>query len=160
MLSTGARSRLNPPLPQGYFGNAIHIKQLKAAGRELLKNGLGWAAMQINKMIVAQNSEDVMIKFYKEWAENPLIFSKGSQFVGNNTKLGISISPRYNIYGNDFGWGKPIGVRSGMANKSEGVITLYPSVEEGSVDIEVCLLPETLKALENDQEFMEAVTKN
>ncbi|KAM3270858.1 hypothetical protein P3S67_029060 [Capsicum chacoense] len=160
MLSTGARSRLNPPLPQGYFGNTIHIKQLKAAARELLKNGLGWAAMKINKMIVAQNSEYVMIKFYKQWAENPFIFSKGSQFVGNNTKLGISSSPRYNIYGNDFGWGKPIGVRSGVANKSDGVITLYPSVEEGSVDIEVCLLPETLKALENDQEFMEAVPKN
>ncbi|XP_016557759.1 uncharacterized acetyltransferase At3g50280 [Capsicum annuum] len=159
-LTIGARSRLNPPLPEGYFGNAIHMKQVKATAGELLKNGLGWAAMKINKMIVAQNFEEVMVKFYKEWAENPFIFSRDSQFVRNNTRLGISSSPRFNIYGNDFGWGKSIGVRSGMANKSDGMITLYPGVEEGSVDIEVCLLPETLQALENDQEFMEAVTKN
>ncbi|KAM3270745.1 hypothetical protein P3S67_028947 [Capsicum chacoense] len=154
----GARTRLNPPLPKGYFGNAVHIKQVKITAGELLKNRLGWAAMQMNKMVVSQNSEEVM-KFYKEWAENPLIFCKGSVFVGN-ISLGISSSPRYNIYGTDFGWGKPVAVRSGMANKSDGKITLYPGVEEGSVDIEVCILPETLKALESDQEFMEAITKN
>ncbi|KAM3379657.1 hypothetical protein P3S68_012071 [Capsicum galapagoense] len=154
----GARTRLNPPLPEGYFGNAVHIKKVKIIAGELLKNGLGWAAMQMNKMVVSQNSEEVM-KFYKEWVENPLIFCKGSVLVGN-TRLGISSSPRYNIYGTDFGWGKPVAVRSGMANKSDGVITLFPGVEEGSVDIEVCILPETLQALENDQEFMEAITKN
>ncbi|KAM3266734.1 hypothetical protein P3L10_003729 [Capsicum annuum] len=154
----GARTRLNPPLPEGYFGNAVHIKQVKITAGELLKNRLGWAAMQMNKMVVSQNSEEVM-KFYKEWAENPLIFCKGSVIVGN-TRLGISSSPRYNIYGTDFGWGKPVAVRSGMANKSDGKITLFPGVEEGSVDIEVCILPETLQALESDQEFMEAITKN
>ncbi|KAM3379528.1 hypothetical protein P3S68_011942 [Capsicum galapagoense] len=154
----GARTRLNPPLPEGYFGNAVHIKQVKITAGELLKNRLGWAAMQMNKMVVSQNSEEVM-KFYKEWAENPLIFCKGSVLVGN-TRLGISSSPRYNIYGTDFGWGKPVAVRSGMANKSDGKITLFPGVEEGSVDIEVCILPETLQALESDQEFMEAITKN
>ncbi|KAM3379526.1 hypothetical protein P3S68_011940 [Capsicum galapagoense] len=155
----GARSRINPPLPEGYFGNAIHMKQVKATAGELLKNGLGWTAMQINKMVVAQNSEEVM-KEYKGWAENPIIFTKGLVFAGNNTRLGINNSPWFNIYGNDFGWGKPIGVRSGMANKNDGSITLFCGVEEGSVDIEVCLFPETLQALENDQEFMEAVTKN
>ncbi|CAN4075818.1 unnamed protein product [Withania somnifera] len=64
----------------------------------------------------------------------------------------------YSIYGIDFGWGKPIGVRSGMANKSDGKITLFPGVKEGNVDIEVCILPETLQAMENDQEFTEAIT--
>ncbi|KAM3379525.1 hypothetical protein P3S68_011939 [Capsicum galapagoense] len=155
----GARSRLNPPLPEEYFGNANHMKHVKTSAGELLKNGLGWAAMQINKMVVSQDSEEVM-KWYKDWAGNPIIFTKGSVFVGDNTRLRIYNSPRFNIYGNDFGWGKPIGVRSGMANKSDGLITLFSGVEEGSVDIEVCLLPETLQALENDKEFMEAVTKN
>ncbi|KAF3663450.1 putative histone-lysine N-methyltransferase EZA1-like [Capsicum annuum] len=158
VVTDSARTRLNPPLPEGYFGNAVHIKQVKITAGELLKNRLGWAAMQMNKMVVSQNSEEVM-KFYKEWAENPLIFCKGSVLVGN-TRLGISSSPRYNIYGADFGWGKPVAVRSGMANKSDGKITLFPGVEEGSVDIEVCILPETLQALESDQEFMEAITKN
>ncbi|KAH0647192.1 hypothetical protein KY290_033201 [Solanum tuberosum] len=157
MSSIGARSRLNPPLLGGYFGNAIHLKQVKTSARELLENGLGWVAMQINKMVVSQNYEELM-KIYKGWVENPAILEKGSVYEGNNRLL-ISSSPRYNIYGNDFGWGKPIGVRSGIANKSDGKITLFPGEKEVSVDIEVCILQETLEALENDQEFLEFVTK-
>ncbi|XP_060182326.1 protein ENHANCED PSEUDOMONAS SUSCEPTIBILITY 1-like [Lycium barbarum] len=151
-LVIGARSRLNPPLPEEYFGNAIHAKQVKTTAGELLKNGLGWAAMQMNKAVSSQNSEEVM-KFYNWWAENPVLFSKGSVF-----RFGISSSPRYNIYGTDFGWGKPVAVRSGMAMKHNGKVTLFPGAKEGSVDIEVCLSPETLQAMENDLEFMEAVT--
>ncbi|KAF3640337.1 putative trihelix transcription factor GT-3b-like [Capsicum annuum] len=72
----GTRSRLNPPLPEGYFGNAIHYKKVKTNARELLENGLGWAAMRINKMVVAQNSEEV-VKMYKDWVENPILITKG-----------------------------------------------------------------------------------
>ncbi|KAM3266724.1 hypothetical protein P3L10_003719 [Capsicum annuum] len=157
-LVIGARSRLNnPPLPEGYFGNAIHIKKVKTTAGELLENGLGWAAMQIHKMVISQNSEEVM-KMYKDWAENPILISKASLYMGS-TKLAIGSSPRDTIYCTDFGWGKPIGVRSGMPNKSDGKITLFPGAKEGSVDMEVSLFPKTLQALENDQEFMEAITK-
>ncbi|XP_009782781.1 uncharacterized acetyltransferase At3g50280-like [Nicotiana sylvestris] len=154
-LIIGTRSRLNPPLPEVYFGNAIHVKRVKTTAGELLENGLGWAAMELNKVVNSQNSEEV-VKIYKEWAENPVLFSKSTLFVGS--KLAISSSPRHNIYNTDFGWGKPVAVRSGMANKSDGKITLFPGVEEGSVDIEICCLPKTLQAMENDSEFMEAVT--
>lgn len=155
IFSTGTGSRLNPPLPEVYFGNAIHVKRVKTTAGELLENGLGWAAMELNKVVNSQNSEEV-VKIYKEWAENPVLFSKSTVFVGS--KLAISSSPRHNIYNTDFGWGKPVAVRSGMANKSDGKITLFPGVEEGSVDIEICCLPKTLQAMENDSEFMEAVT--
>ncbi|KAF3612540.1 putative trihelix transcription factor GT-3b-like [Capsicum annuum] len=119
-IIVGTRSRLNPPHPEGYFGNAIHYKNVKTSAMELLENGLGWAATQINKMVVAQNSEEV-VKVYKDWDENPILITKGSVY-GGITKLAIGSSPRR------------------------------------SVDIEVCLLPETLQALENDKEFMVAVT--
>ncbi|KAF3654615.1 hypothetical protein FXO38_03993 [Capsicum annuum] len=92
---------------------------------------------------------------YKDWVENPILITKGSVY-GGITKLAIGSTPRHNIYSTDFGWGKPIGVRSGMPNKCDGKITLFPGAKEGSVDIEVCLLSETLKALEDDKEFMEA----
>lgn len=63
------------------------------------------------------------------------------------------------MYGNDFGWGRPIAVRSGAANKNSGKVTVFPGVEEGSIDFEVCLVPETLRALADDAEFMEAVCR-
>ncbi|OMO58117.1 Transferase [Corchorus olitorius] len=71
--------------------------------------------------------------------------------------LMTSSSPRFNMYGNDFGWGKPIAVRSGSANKCDGKITLFCGAEEGSIDIEACLSPQTLEAMGNDEEFMDFV---
>ncbi|XVE87098.1 hypothetical protein DITRI_Ditri18aG0088800 [Diplodiscus trichospermus] len=72
--------------------------------------------------------------------------------------LATSSSPRFNVYGNDFGWGRPIAVSSGSANKYGGKLTLFYGAEEGSIDVEACLLPETLEAIANDQEFMQTVT--
>lgn len=61
------------------------------------------------------------------------------------------------MYGNDFRWGRPVAVRSGSANKMNGKLTVFPGAEEGSIDFEVCLLPETLHAMAEYAEFMEAV---
>ncbi|RZC67923.1 hypothetical protein C5167_011628 [Papaver somniferum] len=66
-------------------------------------------------------------------------------------------SPRFDMYGNNFGWGTPIAVRSGIVNKRDGKITSTPRPIPGSIGIEACLSAKTLKALENDAEFMAAV---
>lgn len=47
--------------------------------------------------------------------------------------------------------------RSGVANIFDGRITIFRRVEEGSVEIEACLSPETLSALAEDAEFMQYV---
>lgn len=119
-----------------------------------MEQGLGNAAWQMNRM-VASHTEEKVKEFLETWTRSPKLIT-----VSNFTKnaLVTSSSPQFNIYGNDFGWGKPIAVRSGEANKSGGKITVYRGVEEGSIDIEACLSAETLEALSNDQEFMAAAT--
>ncbi|KAI3951291.1 hypothetical protein MKW92_037788 [Papaver armeniacum] len=62
----------------------------------------------------------------------------------------------FNMYGNNFGWGLPIAVRTGANGKSYGITTVSPGSVEGSVDIEICLPLEVFKVMENDAEFMEA----
>ncbi|KAL0318289.1 UNVERIFIED_CONTAM: BAHD acyltransferase DCR [Sesamum angustifolium] len=42
--------------------------------------------------------------------------------------------------------------------KSDGKMTLFPAAEPGGIDVEACLAPATLKAMEADAEFMDAVT--
>ncbi|KAK5784899.1 hypothetical protein PVK06_039440 [Gossypium arboreum] len=54
--------------------------------------------------------------------------------------------------------GKPIAIRFGSGNKFEGKTILFCGVEEGSIDIEVCLFPETIGALAIDEEFMDVLT--
>ncbi|KAI8006050.1 putative acetyltransferase [Camellia lanceoleosa] len=68
-------------------------------------------------------------------------------------------SPRFAMYDNDFGWGRPIVVWSGRANKFDGKISAFPGREGGgSVDLEVVLAPETMAGLESDLEFMQYVS--
>ena len=63
------------------------------------------------------------------------------------------------MYGNEFGLGKAVAVRSGYANKSVGKVTSYPAYEgNGSLDLEICLSPEAMRCLESDGEFMNVVS--
>ncbi|WCJ31237.1 HXXXD-type acyl-transferase family protein [Euphorbia peplus] len=154
-LVIGARTRWNPPLPSNYFGNAFQTGTVSLKAKELLENGIGYAAWKMNKM-VALHSEAKLMTFIKEWRENPKLMTVGNLLPKN--ALLTSSSPRFNVYGNDFGWGKPIAVRSGGANKNDGKINIYQGIEDGSIDIEVCLSHEVFKAMENDVHFMATVS--
>ncbi|KAG6663161.1 uncharacterized acetyltransferase At3g50280-like [Carya illinoinensis] len=155
-LLIGARTRLQPPLPENYFGNAVLAGTVTVKAGDLLEGGLGHAAWEMNKMVALHTGEKVR-SFLESWVESPRILTFGSL---TSHALGTSSSPRFNVYGNDFGWGRPVAVRSGSANKTNGKVTVFPAVEEGGIDIEACLPPETLKAMGNDSEFMDAVTSN
>ena len=94
------------------------------------------------------------------WIKNPIPKLTTLSSITRNTLL-ISSSPRFNVYGNDFGWGRPIAVRSGQGNEFDGMVTLYPGRgEEGSIDIEVSIFPKVLQAMANDSYFMNAVTQS
>ena len=111
-------------------------------------------ASQINEVIASQTAEEVK-NYVEDWVKAPKINNLSS--LTSNALLTGS-SPRFNVYGNDFGWGRPITVRSGVSNKFDGKLTVFPGAEEGSMDFEACLLHETLQAMADDAEFMEALT--
>ncbi|KAJ0909408.1 putative transferase [Helianthus annuus] len=95
-------------------------------------------------------------------AENPHIVST-TTMPCELTKLAVYPSAGtknpFPMYDNDFGWGKPVAVRSGRANKFDGKISAFPGREGGgSVDLEVVLSPETMAELEMDEEFMQYVS--
>ncbi|KAK6123313.1 hypothetical protein DH2020_042943 [Rehmannia glutinosa] len=150
ILSVDARARI--PLPEGYFGNAVYFGKTVTSEAELLQNGLGYAGVKINELVAQQTSE-APIKYLEDLAKNPTQFRNG---VGN--AVFITSSPRHNVYGNDFGWGKPIGLRSGKGQQFDGNMMVSPAAEYGNLDVEVWLAPETMQAMQDDDEFMEAVT--
>ena len=45
-----------------------------------------------------------------------------------------------------------------MQNKFDGKISSFPGYEGGSIDLEVCLPPYSMRALETDEEFMDVVS--
>ncbi|KAJ4822770.1 hypothetical protein Tsubulata_042962 [Turnera subulata] len=153
-VAMNVRHRLRPPLPDRYFGNAIIVESTSATAGELLGHGLGWAAIQINKMIAQQTDEEIKRKL-KAWVERPQAPKLGSQPKSNMVGLVVGGSPWFDVYGNDFGWGKPIAVRGGREKFLDCLIFSHPGAgEDGSVDIHACLNPEILLALENDTESL------
>ncbi|KAM1315105.1 hypothetical protein ACFX13_019026 [Malus domestica] len=151
----GMRQRLQPPLPDQYLGNAVLFGIVTSSVGELLERGLGWAAWDMNKMIAAQTEHDVR-KLLEDWIKNPKVPNLGS--LASNSLLTGS-SPRFDVFGNDFGWGRPLAVRSGAGNKFDGKLTVFQGAEEGSIDFEACLSPQTLHALAHDAEFMASLTR-
>ncbi|KAH6797334.1 hypothetical protein C2S52_021888 [Perilla frutescens var. hirtella] len=154
MMAIGARSRI--PLPNGYFGNAFSGSSTVTSASELLQGGLGYAALKINHQISEKNSKEALIKSVEDWVNNPIVYRK---FPPRkiSTVVMITSSPRHNVYANDFGWGKPVAARSGKMEKFDGNMVVYPAAVSGGIDVEVCLAPETLQAMEDDAEFIEAM---
>ncbi|OMO58112.1 Transferase [Corchorus olitorius] len=151
----GARQRLQE-LPDGYFGNALLGTFVTMKAKELLKEGIGKVAWEMNRAI-ASITEHSFKSFLVAWLESPEMSTMN--LMTNIDKCLVTFnSPRFNAYGNDFGWGKPIAARSGAAYLFDGKMALYCGAEEGSIDIQACLSPETLEAMGNDEEFMDAVT--
>ncbi|KAK8954428.1 hypothetical protein KSP39_PZI001738 [Platanthera zijinensis] len=151
------RRRITPPLPDTYMGNtALGAPAIARAG-ELAGNGLGWAAWQLNRA-VAFEGEGKAVKWLEEWAKNPSPMRLSGLAASCRTLLITGSSPRFNVYGNDFGWGPPEAVRSGGANKVDGKVTVYSGRSgAGSMALEVCLTASALRLLLEDQEFMSAV---
>jgi hypothetical protein len=154
LVAVGARQRMHPPLPKHYFGNAVQAGIVLSRAGELVEHGHGWAAWRINNMIASKTPEEVR-KYLGDWAKNP--WRLGNFSSSSNTILLTGSSPWFNVYGNDFGWGRPVAVRSGAAQKLDGKLNVLPGKEEGSIDFEACFLPQTLDAMAEDADFMEAV---
>lgn len=96
--------------------------------------------------------------------EDPFICNIGQFYDPFSVMMGSS--PRFGMYGNEFGMGKAVAIlsgyankiRSGYANKFDGKVTSYSGYEGGfSMDLEVCFSPEAMRGIESDDEFMEAV---
>ncbi|CAH8305742.1 unnamed protein product [Eruca vesicaria subsp. sativa] len=151
------RQRVNPPLEEDCFGNMIYIQQAIATVEELLNRGLGWAALQISKLVSSQTNENCK-KFAEDWVRNVknLKTGVGSRTVGDFVLVGGS--PRFEVYNNDFGWGKPVAVRAGPGNNISGKLVLFPGIDEGSIDVQTSLWSDVLVNLLGDVEFLEHVS--
>uniref|UniRef100_A0A5B7BZK8 Putative BAHD acyltransferase DCR n=1 Tax=Davidia involucrata TaxID=16924 RepID=A0A5B7BZK8_DAVIN len=154
-MAVNCRHRLEPRLNPLYFGNAIQSIPTVALIGELLSRDLSWSADMLHRNVVAHDDATVR-RGVGDWESNPRLFPLGN-FDGAMITMGSS--PRFPMYDNDFGWGRPLAVRSGRANKFDGKISAFPGRDgKGSVDLEVVLAPDTMTGLEVDREFMQYVS--
>lgn len=155
-MAVNCRHRLEPKMDPYYFGNAIQSIPTLASAGDLLSKDLRWSAEQLHRNVVAHDDATVR-RGIASWESDPRLFPLGNP---DGASITMGSSPRFPMYDNDFGWGKPLAVRSGGANKFDGKISAFPGREgNGSVDLEVVLAPETMAGIENDAEFMQYVSE-
>lgn len=145
------RKRVDPPMPESYFGNLIQAIFTVTAAGLLQANPPEFAAGMIQKAIVMHDAAAIEAR-NKEWESNPIIF----QFkdAGVNC-VAVGSSPRFKVYDVDFGFGKPESVRSGSNNRFDGMVYLYQGKDGGrSIDVEISLEASAMENLEKDKEFL------
>ncbi|KAL6840208.1 hypothetical protein ACP4OV_030018 [Aristida adscensionis] len=155
-MAVNCRHRLRPAISPVYFGNAIQSAATTATVSELAQNDLRWAAGKLNASLAAYG-DGAIRRAAAAWQAAPRVFPLGNP---DGSVITMGSSNRFPMYeGNDFGWGRPLAVRSGRANKFDGKMSAFPGRGgDGSVDIEVCLDPDTMAALLRDGEFMQYVS--
>ena len=157
VLLIGCRGRVKDIPPAGYVGNAVVPCKVKSTAGDIVKKGLGWSALQLNRAVASFDEATMVRDSLENWVREPRFAYNADLLSGS--AVGTGGSPRFDVYGNDFGWGKPVAVRSGPANKLDGKTTVYEGHGgSGAIGLEVCLAPDALARLVADKEFMNAVT--
>ncbi|XP_071706320.1 BAHD acyltransferase DCR [Rutidosis leptorrhynchoides] len=145
------RKRVDPPMPDRYFGNLIQAIFTVTAAGLLQANRPEFAASMIQKAIDMHDAKAIEAR-NKEWESNPIIFQYKD--AGVNC-VAVGSSPRFKVYDVDFGFGKPESVRSGANNRFDGMVYLYQGKSGGkSIDVEISLDASAMENLEKDKEFV------
>ncbi|KAK3119513.1 hypothetical protein QOZ80_9AG0671630 [Eleusine coracana subsp. coracana] len=155
-LAVGCRGRMpHVVAQQAYAGNAMVRCAARAVADGILCGGLGCAAWLLNRAVASQD-EAALMGSVSSWHMDPRFAYLDGWW--HPTLLVTGNSPRFDAYGNDFGWGRPVAVRSGAGNKVDGRVTVYEG-HQGGIGMELCLAPEPLRRLLADHEFMAAVSR-
>ncbi|XP_074313206.1 putative acetyltransferase At3g50280 [Silene latifolia] len=159
-IAINARSRVDPPLSDNYFGNYVaQVKVICKVG-ELLTHDLGWAARRLSDGIKTRDNKSIRdsLELIGNLIATPGFLSMSlAEFLGSNSVV-LGGSTRFDMYGLEFGLGRAVAIRMGPGNKYDGKVNVSQGCEGGgSVDLEVSL-EENMVALQKDHEFMTFVS--
>ncbi|KAF3450990.1 hypothetical protein FNV43_RR07079 [Rhamnella rubrinervis] len=147
-IATDGRSRLQPPLPPGYFGNVIFTATPLAVAGDLQSKPTWYAASRIHDALVRMDDDYLRsaLDFLELQPDLSALVRGAHTFRCPN--LGITSWVRLPIHDADFGWGRPIFMGPGGI-AYEGLAFVLPSSNnDGSLSVAIALQTEHMKAFE------------
>ncbi|KAL6350409.1 hypothetical protein AAG906_004360 [Vitis piasezkii] len=152
------RTRMDPPLPENYFGNIIWfaitrpcIDGMKEGKRHALVNQMREAIEKIDGDYIKKLPEGIKhLNFLKERAERVT--------KGEIESFRFTSFCRFPVYEADFGWGKPIWVGSGSLPFKNLVIFIDSSGTNGGIEAWINLVEEDMDKFQGDEELLSFVS--
>ncbi|CAI9780029.1 unnamed protein product [Fraxinus pennsylvanica] len=147
-IATDGRSRLQPPLPEGYFGNVIFTATPIAVAGDLQSKPIWYAASKIHDALARMDNDYLRSALnYLELQPDLKALVRGAHTF-RCPNLGITSWVRLPIHDADFGWGRPIFMGPGGI-AYEGLSFVLPSPEnDGSLSVAISLQTEHMKVFE------------
>ncbi|PWA66965.1 Chloramphenicol acetyltransferase-like domain-containing protein [Artemisia annua] len=144
-IPVDGRTRLQPKLPPGYFGNAIVMATPIAVAGKLQSNPTWYAASKIHEAITQRNNDYMRSAIdYLELQTDLNAIDRGAQSF-KCPNIGISSWGKIPIYEADFGWGRPIFMGPALI-PFEGLCYVLPSPNnDGGMTIIISLQAEHMK---------------
>ncbi|XP_058067699.1 shikimate O-hydroxycinnamoyltransferase-like [Magnolia sinica] len=138
-IAVDGRARLHPPLPPGYFGNAIFMITPVSTAGDIVSGPVAYSAQKIHDTLARANDEYLRSALdYLELQPDLNTLVRGPHTFGC-PNLGIISWARLPIYSADFGWGRPIFMGPGGI-PSEGLAYVLPSpTNDGSLTVAILL---------------------
>ncbi|PRQ50378.1 putative shikimate O-hydroxycinnamoyltransferase [Rosa chinensis] len=145
-IATDGRSRLQPPLPPGYFGNVIFTATPISVAGDLQSKPTWYAASKIHNALVRMDNDYLRSALdYLELQPDLSALVRGAHTF-RCPNLGITSWVRLPIHDADFGWGRPIFMGPGGIGY-EGLAFIIPSAtNDGSLSVAISLQSEHMKS--------------
>ncbi|KAL5991003.1 hypothetical protein ACLOJK_011909 [Asimina triloba] len=152
LYAVDIRSRLQPPLPRSYTGNAVLTGYGAATRRELEGGSFSWLVEAVREGNTRMNDE--YARSIIDWGQLHRGYPRGDVMISSWWRLGFGDV--------DFPWGKPIYCCPVLIPTMD-IVVFYPDVESAdhpSTTVNVCIAlpPENMK--KTQEESLKAVTPN
>ncbi|KAG6517988.1 hydroxycinnamoyltransferase-like [Zingiber officinale] len=144
-IPTDGRQRIQPPLPQGYFGNVIFRAAPVATAGEVTspEGGPSPAAKTIQGAVLRMDATYLQSALdYLEIRSNMLAQKVNGATPFGCPNLWLTSWARLPIHDADFGWGRPIFMGPSPI-RVEGVVIILPSAAgDGGLSVAISLQPD------------------
>lgn len=144
LFAVDGRSRLNPPIPEGYFGNGIVLTNSICKSRDLVENRLSYGVKLVQEAVKMVTDDYIRsaIDYFEVTRARPSL----------SATLLITTWSRLSFHTTDFGWGEPVLSGPVALPEKEVILFLSHGTERKSINV---LLGLPASAMKTFQELMD-----
>uniref|UniRef100_A0A6N2N4E5 3-hydroxy-3-methylglutaryl coenzyme A reductase n=1 Tax=Salix viminalis TaxID=40686 RepID=A0A6N2N4E5_SALVM len=141
-FAADCRARLDPPIPTNYSGNCISFcADVLIAGPAMQDDGILFVARKVSELI--KGIEKTTLEVEKDKVEKFMVPDLDAPLVG------VAGSARFEVYGVDFGWGRPKNVEVTSIDRTGAISMAESKADSGGVEIGLVLKKDVMGIFKN-----------